>query len=127
MSGSLVSLLRAPGSGIGSPLSVVASPDALYGFNYGYGTVATADSSVLEITGGIPPYTVLWSRISGPTSIKATYSTQPRTTFEAFISNTTVSGVWKATVTDSDSNSVDSNNVTVTLESFSFPGGGIAP
>lgn len=118
-------LLR--GGSTGAPLAASIDISGLYGFSYGYGFVATSEAARVDITGGVPPYTVAWTRVSGHTGTTADYPSNESTTFKAIINNTSVSSVWKAVVTDSASTSVDSNTITVTLESVNFPSGIIIP
>ena len=114
--------VRGGGTGSVGPLTVVASPDSVYGFNYGIGTVVS-DAVVLDISGGTPPYTVNWTLVSGSVAIYPTDDDGEVTYFAADINNTLVSGVWKAVVTDGAATVVDSNNVNITLESVNYPGG----
>jgi hypothetical protein len=108
-------MMRGLGGSTGA-LEASVAPSSIYGFNYGYGTVYTSDAVTVSITGGQAPYTIVWTRVSGPTSISPVTQGGVTTGFKASINNTVVSGDWKAVV--------DSNTFTVTLESFSYPPGG---
>lgn len=68
-------------------------------------------------TGGVNPYTYLWSYVSGDTGIYATSFTSSNTYFARYGGPvSSYSAVWKCTATDSDGTQVDSNVVTITLD-----------
>lgn len=114
MSGAL-SILGSGTEGI-SGLSVVLNRAALFGFKPGIpGTAQTASSVTVTISGGTPPYTGVWTKVSGDVEIGNTSST-PTTKFAAyFTANGTYEAVWKYVVTDSLAATADSNFVNVTL------------
>ena len=126
MSGVIIAMLKtAPGS---TPaLSNSAAPTFISGYSSGFGTCTSSEPAVASVSGGSPPYTYLWSRVSGDTDITIQDPTNYYTYFTALLSSgDSVSTVFKCTVTDAASTVVDTNTITVTLVSlvFDFGGGG---
>lgn len=112
MSGAMVTLLTS-----NSPLAAVADPAEVDGFKIGRGTVYTAVPSVVTAQGGGPPYTYTWSRVSGSTAIFPENSTSASTLFYAYFSALgTKAAVYKCTVLDALAATVDTNTVTITLD-----------
>lgn len=111
-----VNMLLGGTMGGGIPLSANIIPSSLYGYN-DYGTVVSEAPAICSVTGGVPPYTYLWTFVSGDSShigtptLSSTYFVMPGFGTEVRV------GLYKCVVTDSAATSVDtSNNVTVTLE-----------
>lgn len=108
-------------------LSASVTPTTLSGETWGYGVGMTSSPAVVEALNGVPGYTYSWTRVSGSTSITATSSTSYSTYFQAtMVAGTSVSAVFKCTVTDAASGTVDTANVSITL-TCNNPGGGIIP
>lgn len=112
--------------GAGAPptaaLSVGVNPTSLSGFGYGYGSVATDEPAILNIQGGSPPYSVLWTLVSGNASVTPQYATSPSTSFQSGSMNmVTRTAVWHATVTDAALTAVVSPSVSITLTAGANP------
>lgn len=95
------------------PLSVSVAPASLYGTGYNLTDPATA-----TVTGGVPPYTYSWQRLSGSTNILANDPTAAETPFywDGPLSGPPKLSTWRCTVTDSASTVVNSSNVQVTFD-----------
>lgn len=125
MAGALAATFRSvPGGGGGGglALAVNVSPTVLEGFGYGYGTVVTNEPAILEISGGFPPYSVLWTFVSGNVLVTPQHTTGESTNFQSgSMVASTRAAVWKATVSDSGgSTPVDSSPVSITLTSYLY-------
>lgn len=108
-------------------LSATVTPTTLTGETWGYGVCMTSEPAIVEALGGVPGYTYSWSRVSGSTAITATSSTSYSTYFQGIVSpGSSLSAVFKCTVTDAASGTVDSVNVSITL-TCNYSGGGIIP
>lgn len=115
MSGVMVALLTSSVA-----LSATADPSEVDGFKIGTGTVYTAGSSVVTVQGGHPAYTYTWSRVSGSTAIYPENASSASTRFYAYFSalgNKTA--VYKCTILDALGATVDTNTVTITLDTDS--------
>lgn len=93
---------------------------SLSGWKSGSGTVITSLSTTCNVRGGEPPYTYLWSRVFGDTSVSPTAASQATTFFSANLTAGMgpATATFKCTVTDALSASVDSDTVEVILEAF---------
>lgn len=124
MSGVIIAMLKtAPGS---TPaLSNSATPAFISGYSSRYGTCTSSEPAMANVSGGSPPYTYLWSRVSGDTDITIQDPTNYYTYFTALLtSGDSATTVFKCTVTDAASTVVDTNTITVTLVSIAFDFGG---
>lgn len=65
----------------------------------GPGGVTSAQVTA-NVTGGQAPYTYLWTRVSGDSTITISDDTAAQVTFSANSSNGDQSAIWKCTVTD---------------------------
>ena len=93
------------------------SPAGLFATRFGAGTAITLQTAVTTVVGGVPPYTYLWTRVSGDTEIGPISGTSSSTQFSAyFASPGSYSTVYKCVVTDAAASSVDSNNITIDME-----------
>lgn len=101
-------------------LGATISPTLLSGFKLGAGTVITSESGVVTVIGGAPPYTYLWTRVSGDTQVGPIAGTSSSTKFSAYMASpgTGYSAVYKCVVTDSAAVAVDSNEIDVILEAL---------
>lgn len=110
-------LFSRPGGGGGGsiPLSATISPTELFGYSP-WGTVISEQPAICNVTGGLPPYSYLWVRVSGPAIIRAQSLTNYATYFTMGGKiSANESAVFKCTVTDSASTVVDSSTVLVNL------------
>jgi len=101
-------------------LALAASvlPVGLSATRFGAGTAVTLQTAVTTVVGGVPPYTYLWTRVSGDTEVGPISGTSASTKFSAyFASPDTYSTVYKCVVTDAAANVVNSNNITIEMES----------
>lgn len=101
-------------------LGASANPTVVGGFKVGAGTVISSQSAVVTVIGGTPPYTYLWTRVSGDTQVGPLNGTSSSTKFSAYIGTAGISysAVYKCVVTDSAAVSVDSNTIDVTMDTF---------
>jgi len=110
-----------------SALSAAVSDTTATGETWGYGVCTTGTPITVEALGGVPGYTYAWTRVSGSTTVSAVSSSSYSTYFQGLVSvGSSVSAVFKCTVTDAASTAVDTVNVTVTL-TCNYSGGGIIP
>lgn len=94
----------------------VAQTD-LYATRFDPGTAETLQTAIVTVAGGVPPYTYLWSRVSGSTEIGPINGTSSATKFSAyFIGYGSYSAVYRCTVTDVAATSVNSNNIDILME-----------
>lgn len=112
MSGAVLSLST------GKPtFAANVSPTGLFAIISGTGTAVTLETAVTTVVGGIPPYTYLWTRVSGDTEVGPISGTSSATQFSAyFASPGSYSTVYKCVVTDAAASSVDSNHITIDME-----------
>lgn len=104
----------------GGPLTASATPTLISGAGETF-TVSTVDFCEAVPSGGTPPYTLAWSKLSGD-SIQATSPTEIRTRFKGPVPpGTTRTAVFACTVTDSLGANVNTNSVTVELANTSTP------
>ena len=74
----------------------------LSGFNYYTpSTSQTFQSITCKAVGGRPPYTYLWSRVSGDTAMGNTSSTNTTYFARYFATDGEASSIWHCTITDS--------------------------
>lgn len=116
MSGA-TTLIVGSGAAGGSALSAVVSPTFVSGYRNGKGTAQTGSYCLCTASGGSPPYTYLWTYVSGDTEIYVNSSTTTSTLFSAFFSDpgTSFSAIWKCVVTDSTPTAIDSTTVSIEL------------
>lgn len=93
------------------------SKSTLSGVGFPPGTIQTYSGTGCEAVGGVPPYTYLWTYVSGDTSVYANTPTAASTRFSRYISGVaSYSAVWNCAVEDSEATTINSNSVTITLE-----------
>jgi hypothetical protein len=98
-------------------LAASVLPLGLSATRFGPGTAVTFQTAVTTVVGGVPPYTYLWTRVSGDTEIGPITGTSSSTKFSAYFpSFGSFQTVYKCVVTDSAATPVDSNNITITME-----------
>ena len=96
-----------PGGGGPASLSAVASGDAIIihqTYEPPFDPVVTLITPIVTVTasGGAPPYTYQWTRISGDHKASCDSPTSPTATWTANLYlDTTSESVWRCTVTDS--------------------------
>lgn len=101
------------------PLAASAAPTGPNGVKIGTGTVITSSSVMVTAVGGTVPYTYLWTFVSGDTEIGPINGTSSSTKFSAYFSTPgTFEAVYKCVVTDATATAVDTNPVTIYMESF---------
>jgi hypothetical protein len=99
-------------------LAASVLPVGLFATRFGAGSALTFDSAITTVVGGVPPYTYLWTRVSGNTEVGPINGTSAATQFSAYFYGVgSYSTVYKCVVTDSAAASVDSNNITISMES----------
>lgn len=101
------------------PTIVSVTPNPVYALAEGSGSLGSSSADcTITVSGGEAPFSVVWARQSGSTSISAsggltsTFSASGPAPFS-------FSGVWRATVTDNRGNQVQTGDVGVTLEANS--------
>lgn len=112
------SALTNPGGGGGSA-GITVYPEFVQGVRSSSSTVAvTSRETTVTVSGGVAPFTYLWSQVSGdPMTIGG--STTATATFGANVApGDTLSGTFKCTVTDAAGISADSPTVTATLNNI---------
>jgi len=98
-------------------LAASALPLGLSATRFGAGTAITLQTAVTTVVGGVPPYTYLWTRVSGDTEVGPINSTSASTIFSGYFTGPgTYATVYKCVVTDAAAVSVDSNNITIDME-----------
>lgn len=95
---------------------ITVDPDAVSGIRSSSSTTAiTSRETTVTVTGGVAPYSYLWSQVSGDT-MTILNSTTPTASFGANVDpGDRLSGVFKCSVTDAAGVSADSPEVTATL------------
>lgn len=89
----------------------------LYATRFDPGTAVTLQTAITTVVGGTPPYTYLWTRVSGNTEVGPIDGTSSSTQFSAYFSGYGFySTVYKCVVTDAAAASVDSNNINIYME-----------
>ena len=103
------------GGGGGGSGDVLLNRSLLNGFTFDVpATVQTSQSVTVTAIGGTPPYTYLWTFVSGDTDTYATSSANPTTFFQRYSASAgTESAQWKCVVTDSLAVARDSEEVTI--------------
>ena len=74
---------------------------------------------MVTATGGTPPYTYLWQRVSGNSSTSATNPTSNSTSWiftGGGVTNPIKSSIWRCQVTDAASTTIFTSNVAVTID-----------
>lgn len=101
-------------------LGASINPILIGGFKVGAGTVLSSQSAVVTVIGGVPPYTYLWTLVSGDTEIGPISGAASSTKFSAYMetAGTSYAAVYKCVVTDAAAVSVDSNSIDVTMDTF---------
>jgi hypothetical protein len=100
-----------------SPLAASVLPLGLSATRFGPGTAVTFQTAITTAVGGSPPYTYQWTFVSGDTEIGAVDNTSAATRFSAYFpSADTFNAVYKCVVTDSATDVVDSNTITIYME-----------
>lgn len=95
------------------PLEATITPSIVTGSST---TVPFSSSpATCNVTGGYPPYTYSWERVSGTTTFETLSPTAATTAWRSFQAPGTISAFYKCVVTDSLGFSVDSSN-TVEVE-----------
>lgn len=95
-------------------LSASLSASSTYGALTGSGTVVTSPTITCNVSGGVSPYTYLWTFNSGDTGLYPEHSTLASTAFLRYGSPTNhYTAYWKCVVTDSISSTATSGLVTV--------------
>lgn len=113
----LLGTCRAPG-GLGSGLSLSATVNdtTFFGVNNTlYGGISTFDITMVAVSGGVPPYTHAWTRISGSTDVSPVSPTSANTYFFGSAYLSTITATFHDTVTDAASNTVIVGPITVQL------------
>ena len=102
------------------PLRATASPVSVSGFKFGTGTVTTSSPVTVNVTGGVPPYTYLWTDVSNADTITETLPATASTYWRKNLTSApdSVTGTFKCVVTDAALTAVDSDVVTVDLYNF---------
>lgn len=99
--------------------SATTSPDSFVASAIAPGVAQTVSAAGVSVQGGTPPYTYLWTYVSGDSEIYAKNPTLPNTRFAAYSSTPDAfTAVWKCTVTDNEANTTDTNTVTISIELF---------
>jgi hypothetical protein len=112
MSGAVIGVFARPAG----TLQVAVAPGYISGFKSSPGTVNSLSTAVASVTGGQPPYTYLWNRVSGSSVIYASSPTGPNTDFYSFFSSIgSRSSTWTVTVTDAASSSATSGAINVDM------------
>ncbi len=104
-----------------NPVRAVISPSGVSGNSPNF--PITTSLATCTTSGGYPPYTYAWTKVSGPATSVANTSSQAGTTFTATAGvapEDTAEEVWRCTVTD-DLNQTVFDDVNVTFTRF---GGG---
>lgn len=104
-----------------NPLNVSLSDTTAYGFvliaHPPSPSTAYTNNIVVTVSGGEPPYTLNWTRVSGSSEPVISLNTGSDVIWALGKgTNITVNSVWHCTVTDSVANMVASDNVNVQLE-----------
>jgi len=100
------------------PLAASVLPVDLFAIQYIIGTAVTLQTATTTVVGGQPPYTYLWTLVSGDTEVGPIHGTSASTKFSAyFTSPGSYSTVYKCVVTDATTSVVDSNNINIEMES----------
>lgn len=116
MSGAVLGVTFSTGGGGGGGLTAEVNFTAAGGTGYAPGT-ARSDPIICTGVNGVPPYTYLWTYVSGDTDIFATRVNESTTRFSRYISaEGTFTGVWKCVVTDSAAATADSPPIDISLE-----------
>ena len=95
-------------------LSASLSASSTYGALTGSGTVVTSPTITCNVTGGVSPYTYLWTYNSGDAGLYPEHSTLAATAFLRYGSPTNhYTAYWKCVATDSIGSTATSGLVTV--------------
>lgn len=110
-----------------SALTALASPSAVYGYGDSAALITVATNAATATpTGGVAPYTYLWSAVSGSGTWTILNPTSATTSFQA----SSVGGgeiytkTFKCAVTDANGSTAETADVTATVENvYSGPPG----
>ena len=98
-------------------LAASVLPTGLSATRFGAGTAVTLQTAVTTVVGGVPPYTYLWTLVSGDTEIGPISGTSASTQFSGYFTGPdSYLTVYKCVVTDAAAVSVDSNSITIEME-----------
>lgn len=98
-------------------LAASVLPVGLSATRFGAGTAVTLQTAITTVVGGVPPYTYLWTRVSGNTEIGPISGTSASTQFSGYFPYPdTYATIYKCVVTDAAAVSVDSNSITIDME-----------
>lgn len=95
-----------------------ASPSSVSGSGFGITTsTVTTNPSSVSVSGGLPPYTYSWTRVSGSANIFPTASGAASTAFQRALLpvNGAETADFRCTVTDSLSRTAQTNLVTASV------------
>jgi len=105
----------------GGGAGLKASPISVSGFGNSRGSIAISTGACsVSATSGVPPYTYLWSKVSGDASWNATNPTGVSSAFRRgnVAPSDSFTSTWKCTVTDSSGSTADTNVVTANVENL---------
>lgn len=111
-------------AGSGAILTVVASPEFVYGtVDSGASTTAVTNAATVSVTGGKPPYTYAWD---GDATLAIDAPTSATTTFSAAVGPSESSaGAYSCTVTDAAGHTTESNAISASVENYRGDYGGL--
>lgn len=106
------------GGGTGTP-SATASPNDLFGVRRGGGTVTTGSYSTVGTQYLVAPITYSWTFVSGDATVLPNSPNSGSTKFSSYLEvNGVKTAVYKCVVTGAGPTVVDTNNVSINLNSL---------